>query len=133
MRGVAALGVSLDDPLARTWYAAFLDEMKKLGWVEGQNLRLDFRPGYGDADQTRAYAAPTQSPNRKESHATAGFHRGDRRERSVMAADGVGAAAAEAGGGLSEQPDTERGCQYAPRFRDGLKQTGFLEGSTLSI
>jgi putative tryptophan/tyrosine transport system substrate-binding protein len=33
------------------------DELQKLGWVEGRNLRLDFRFGAGDIDRTRAEAA----------------------------------------------------------------------------
>jgi putative ABC transport system substrate-binding protein len=32
------------------------DELKKLGWIEGRNLRLDFRFGAGDVDRTRAEA-----------------------------------------------------------------------------
>jgi putative ABC transport system substrate-binding protein len=33
------------------------DELQKLGWAEGGNLRLDFRFGGRDATQTRVYAA----------------------------------------------------------------------------
>jgi putative ABC transport system substrate-binding protein len=33
------------------------DELEKLGWIEGRNLRLDFRFGFGDASQTRVFAA----------------------------------------------------------------------------
>ena len=33
------------------------DELEKLGWIEGHNLRLDFRFGFGDASQTRIFAA----------------------------------------------------------------------------
>jgi putative ABC transport system substrate-binding protein len=33
------------------------DELEKLGWIEGRNLRLDFRFGSGDAIQTGALAA----------------------------------------------------------------------------
>jgi putative tryptophan/tyrosine transport system substrate-binding protein len=33
------------------------DELQKLGWIEGRNLRLDFRFGAGDVDRTRAAAA----------------------------------------------------------------------------
>jgi putative ABC transport system substrate-binding protein len=32
------------------------DELKKLSWIEGRNLRLDFRFGAGDVDRTRAEA-----------------------------------------------------------------------------
>jgi hypothetical protein len=33
------------------------DELEKLGWTEGRNLRLDFRFASGDATQTRIFAA----------------------------------------------------------------------------
>jgi putative tryptophan/tyrosine transport system substrate-binding protein len=33
------------------------DELAKLGWTEGTNLRLDFRFGNGDVTQTRVFAA----------------------------------------------------------------------------
>src|SRR5215813_326599 len=33
------------------------DELQKLGWIEGRNLRFDFRFGNGDAAQTRVFAA----------------------------------------------------------------------------
>jgi putative ABC transport system substrate-binding protein len=33
------------------------DDLKQLGWIEGRNLRLDFRFGSGDAAQTRVFAA----------------------------------------------------------------------------
>jgi putative ABC transport system substrate-binding protein len=33
------------------------DELQRLGWFEGRNLRLDFRFGNGDANQTRVFAA----------------------------------------------------------------------------
>ena len=36
---------------------AVLQELRKLGWIEGRNLRLDVRFGGGDINRTRAYAA----------------------------------------------------------------------------
>ena len=33
------------------------EQLQKLGWIEGRNLRLDFRFGFGDAAQTRVFAA----------------------------------------------------------------------------
>jgi hypothetical protein len=33
------------------------EEFQKLGWIEGRNLKLDFRFGNGDATQTLAFAA----------------------------------------------------------------------------
>jgi putative ABC transport system substrate-binding protein len=37
--------------------AAFVQEMRRLGWSEGQNLRLDVRWNAGDAVLLRTYAA----------------------------------------------------------------------------
>ena len=37
--------------------AAFVQEMQRLGWSEGQNLRLDVRWNAGDAVRSHAYAA----------------------------------------------------------------------------
>jgi putative ABC transport system substrate-binding protein len=37
--------------------AAFVEEMRRLGWSEGQNLRLDVRWNAGDAALSRTYAA----------------------------------------------------------------------------
>ena len=32
-----------NDPEARTWIAAFRDELRKLGWTEGRNLQIEYR------------------------------------------------------------------------------------------
>ena len=37
--------------------SALLDGLAKVGWIEGRNLRTDFRFGEGDLDRIRAYAA----------------------------------------------------------------------------
>jgi putative ABC transport system substrate-binding protein len=37
--------------------AALREELRKLGWIEGRNLLIDFRFGAADVDRTRAYAA----------------------------------------------------------------------------
>src|SRR6516162_8415646 len=39
------------------YLAAFVQEMRRLGWSEGQNLRLDVRWNAGDAVLSRTYAA----------------------------------------------------------------------------
>ena len=41
----------------RGYLAAFVEEMRRLGWSEGQNLRLDLRWNAGDAALSRTYAA----------------------------------------------------------------------------
>src|SRR6516165_6319593 len=52
MRRVGALS-ALDEALL----SPLPNELQKLGWIEGRNLRLDFRFGAGDVDRTRAAAA----------------------------------------------------------------------------
>jgi putative ABC transport system substrate-binding protein len=52
VRRVAVL--ALGDELSS---GALRDELKKLGWTEGGNLRLDARFGGGDINRTRGYAA----------------------------------------------------------------------------
>ena len=37
--------------------AAFLDTLQRLGWVDGRNLRIEYRWGGGDVDRARAAAA----------------------------------------------------------------------------
>jgi putative tryptophan/tyrosine transport system substrate-binding protein len=39
------------------WQKRLQDELEKLGWTEGRNLRLDSRFGNGEATQTRVFAA----------------------------------------------------------------------------
>jgi ABC-type uncharacterized transport system substrate-binding protein len=36
--------------------AAFRQELEKLGWIEGRNIRLEYRWAAGDAERLRAYA-----------------------------------------------------------------------------
>ena len=45
------------DPESQTRIAAFRDALQKLGWLDGQNLRLDFRWGGGDNARIKADAA----------------------------------------------------------------------------
>jgi len=37
------IGISRDDPDAQLRYAAFLDGLRRLGWIDGQNLRVEVR------------------------------------------------------------------------------------------
>ena len=46
-----------DDPDLQARTGAFLQGLQQLGWTEGHNLRIDYRWGAGDADDTRKYAA----------------------------------------------------------------------------
>ncbi len=45
------------DAEAQSYMAAFVQGLRQLGWVEGQNLRLDIRWNAGDAALARTYAA----------------------------------------------------------------------------
>src|SRR5262249_9652000 len=54
--GVLA-GISGDDPEAQLRYAAFLEELRKLGWTNGQNVEVEVRRGAADAKLLRQYAA----------------------------------------------------------------------------
>jgi putative ABC transport system substrate-binding protein len=51
------LGISADDPDGQTRYAALLQRLQQLGWIEGRNLRIDTRWAAGNAADTRKYVA----------------------------------------------------------------------------
>jgi putative ABC transport system substrate-binding protein len=59
MRRIGALngGSSADDPDGQARLAAFLQRLQQLGWTVGQNVRIDYRWGLGDADNIRKYTA----------------------------------------------------------------------------
>jgi hypothetical protein len=50
-------GVRGDNPDAQLRYAAFLEELRKLGWINGQNVQVEVRWSGGDAKLMRQYAA----------------------------------------------------------------------------
>ena len=45
------------DPVGQAQLAAFRDELGKLGWTDGRNVRIDYRTGAADNDAIRTYAA----------------------------------------------------------------------------
>jgi putative ABC transport system substrate-binding protein len=54
--GVLVLGTA-NDPRVQIRLAAFKQGLQQLGWIEGHNLRIEYRLGaLGDADRTRKYA-----------------------------------------------------------------------------
>jgi putative ABC transport system substrate-binding protein len=57
VRLISALTGIADDPLTKAEYAAFRQELQRLGWIEGQNVRIDVRFGEGDAARIRKQAA----------------------------------------------------------------------------
>lgn len=46
-----------NDPAWKRELAAFLEQMKSLGWIENVNFQIDYRNGAGDADRIAASAA----------------------------------------------------------------------------
>jgi putative tryptophan/tyrosine transport system substrate-binding protein len=51
------LGLAEDDPEAKETLAVFQKELQRLGWVEGRNVRFDYRFAMADYDLQRKYAA----------------------------------------------------------------------------
>jgi putative ABC transport system substrate-binding protein len=56
-------GSAENDPQYQLWFDTFREGLTKLGWIEGRNLRTDFRFGADDPDRVRAYAADLVSTN----------------------------------------------------------------------
>ena len=50
------MGFAESDPTAQSWVAAFRDALAKLGWAEGNNLRVELRWGAADPDRIRTLA-----------------------------------------------------------------------------
>ena len=44
------------DHEARSWFAAFREALRNMGWTEGSNLRIELRWSAGDADRMRTLA-----------------------------------------------------------------------------
>jgi putative tryptophan/tyrosine transport system substrate-binding protein len=58
MRRIGVLSpLAENDPAQRKRTAAFLQALQKLGWREGDNLRIDYRYGLGKADDAHRFAA----------------------------------------------------------------------------
>jgi putative ABC transport system substrate-binding protein len=57
MRRIGVLSaIGADDPDLRKRMAAFQQELQKLGWTDGRNMRIDFREGDADAARYRKRA-----------------------------------------------------------------------------
>jgi putative tryptophan/tyrosine transport system substrate-binding protein len=57
MRVIGVLmGFAESDPDARSWVAAFRSALAKLGWTEGNNLRIELRWATNDPDRIRTLA-----------------------------------------------------------------------------
>lgn len=55
--GMLIASFAQTDREGQTRIAAFLDTFQKLGWIDGRNVRLDYRWNAGVADREKAYAA----------------------------------------------------------------------------
>jgi putative ABC transport system substrate-binding protein len=55
--GVLIGGISPDDPKAQARKASVIEGLAQAGWIEGRNLRIDFRWGLGNAAIIRKSAA----------------------------------------------------------------------------
>jgi len=59
VKRIGVLTISpLNDPEWQARFAAFLQALRQLGWIEGNNIRIEIRSGAGgDLERTRNYAA----------------------------------------------------------------------------
>ena len=57
MRRIGVLIPQADSPDNRTRHAAFQQELQRLGWIDGYNVRIDIRWTAGNPADTRKYAA----------------------------------------------------------------------------
>ena len=51
------MGLEADDPESQARLAAFAQGLQQAGWTVGQNIRIDYRWGAGNADTMRKHAA----------------------------------------------------------------------------
>jgi putative tryptophan/tyrosine transport system substrate-binding protein len=51
------LALAETDPEAQRWVAAFLQELQKMGWQPGRNVRIEYLWAVADPDRIQAYAA----------------------------------------------------------------------------
>jgi putative ABC transport system substrate-binding protein len=51
------MNLAADDPQSPVRIAAFLQGLQELGWVDGRNVRIEYRWGAGDAERVRRFAA----------------------------------------------------------------------------
>ena len=56
MRRIGMVSGIMDEAGTRARYTAFFNELARLGWMEGQNLRVDYRWGEGSASKIRENA-----------------------------------------------------------------------------
>ena len=57
IRRVGVLYSGAEDPEGRARTSAFVQGLQQLGWIDGRNLKIEFRWAAGNADDSRKYAA----------------------------------------------------------------------------
>jgi putative tryptophan/tyrosine transport system substrate-binding protein len=58
MRRIGVLiGAAADDPLGQAILATHLQALQQLGWIDGSNVRIDYRWGGSNSEDLRKYAA----------------------------------------------------------------------------
>jgi putative ABC transport system substrate-binding protein len=57
MKLIGAISGIAEEPILQARYAAFLQELQKFGWMDGRNVRVVYRYGGGDLENTRRQAA----------------------------------------------------------------------------
>ena len=55
--GWLTASLALNDPEIQARNAKFVERLRELGWVEGNNMQIDFRSGAGNIDVARKHAA----------------------------------------------------------------------------
>jgi len=57
MRGIGVLFLlAADDPFGQAAVTTLLQALQRLGWIDGRNVRIDFRWGGGNVEDARKYA-----------------------------------------------------------------------------
>jgi putative ABC transport system substrate-binding protein len=51
------MSTAADDPESKARNESFLQGLQALGWIDGRNVRIEYRWGAGDSDRMRRYAA----------------------------------------------------------------------------
>ena len=54
---IALQGGPTTDAMSQAYVGAFAQALRQLGWIEGQNLRIDIRWNAADAALAQTYAA----------------------------------------------------------------------------
>jgi putative ABC transport system substrate-binding protein len=64
-------GNAYDIPEEQAEYDVFLQRLRKLGWLEGRNISIEYRSLVGGPDDARSFARRLRAPNAAKSRASA--------------------------------------------------------------